>query len=49
MGGNLSFGDDDLVFLKDYIESGKSKLKKKNLNYSVKAFKRNSYFAAYYD
>lgn len=27
-GGNLSFGDDDLVYLKDYIESGKSQLKK---------------------
>lgn len=41
MGGNLSFGDDELVYLKNYIVSGKSKLKKKNLNYFVKAFKRN--------
>lgn len=41
MWGKCIFGDDELIYLKAYIESDKPKLEKKNRNYSVKAFERN--------
>lgn len=41
MWGKFIFGDDELIYLKAYIESDKPKLEKKNRNYSVKAFERN--------
>lgn len=41
MWGKLVFGDDELIYLKAYIESDKPKLEKKNRNYSVKASERN--------